>query len=132
MAIKFGNEGQVTWSSGGDAQLVAALNAWTCEISATVNQAWEFGDTFVTSGRGIGRWRGTASGHIDSAGAMTATTALPANGSILLRYIDSTTDATIAGAVVIENASFSVEADGQATVSFTFVGNGAYTHTLPV
>lgn len=130
MAVIFGNTGNVSFTSGGDAQLVAQINQWSLNIQQTVNEGMKFGDAFYTRGKGSGRWGGSFSGHIDSAGAMTATTTIPANGAILLRYYDSTTDGTYAGNVIFSNVRFNIEADGGATVQADFEGNGAYTHTL--
>ena len=130
MAIIFGNTGSVSFTSGGDAQLVAQINQWSLDIQQTVIEGAKFGDAFYTRGKGQGRWDGSFSGHIDSAGAMTATTTIPANGAILLRYYDSTTDGTYAGNVVFRNVRLNVDADGNATISADFAGTLAYTHTL--
>ena len=133
MAVFHGKEGEVRWdtTTGNEVEVEHVTN-WTATVTADVAEATAMGDTYKSRTVGFKDWTATVTCYLDETGSDVplvegGTEAVGERTPAELElYFDSTGGAgnvkLLYGTAVCTDVAFNVDADGNPTVTYSFVG----------
>jgi len=136
MAAFHGKEGTVWWDAADAVNLIQVSNItnWNCEVSADVAEKTTMQDTWKTYDVGFKDWTATVECYMETDGteidySSAEPTPMGSAGVYLELYTEydvaNTTYRCLWGLATCTGISHGVNADGIATITYTFQGQGA-------
>jgi len=126
MAILAGNAGSFKLG----ANTVLEIDQWQLDVTPGLEETQSFGDTWKERTLTLKEWSGSASGRLDNTdtnGHVALATAFLAGSTVAGRWYYSAT-AYYSGTAFV-TASITAAENGLMTVSYSFNGTGALSHT---
>lgn len=127
-----GNDGAFTGFGASGADHAAKFSTWSLNVARVVSPTTEFGDASAKHRGGVATYSGTAAGVMSEGAANTepGLDSFQAAGSVVtLTAAGSTWGTALA---VISGADVSMDKNGDATISFSYIFDGAPTETWVV
>lgn len=142
MATLVGNDGKITFVSGGSAKEVLGLRNFSIEITSDTIEKTVMTDNTRQYLKGLSSWSGSADVYVDTAnltgGATVISELIATSGAVggapaeLVAYLDSVTSPSgkkFTGNVIITGFTINSSMDGMIEGSVSFQGSGPVTYT---